>query len=202
MKKYNLTNLLILLMGILTLFSCSSDENSNNNNNCNQTYKTVVIGTQTWLAENVNCPTSSGSKCYDDDPTNCSKYGRLYDWETAMTVCPSGFHLPRLNEWAELIGYAGGLEEAGNKLKATSGWNEKSGNGTDELEFSALAGGSYSSRFSYFTGIGDYGHWWSSGDLLISSEDSSSSYSLEVGNIVLQRYLNKSNLFSVRCIKN
>jgi len=65
MKKYNLTNLLILLIGIFTFVSCSFDENSNNYGSvkhCGQTYKTVVIRKQTWFAENVNCPTDDRNK--------------------------------------------------------------------------------------------------------------------------------------------
>jgi hypothetical protein len=110
----------------------------------NKTYKTVKIVSQTWMAENLNYA-ASGSKCYDDKPENCKKYGRLYDWDAAMRVCPYGWHLPSDYEWDVLMAAVDGTERAGEKLKAKSGWNNsyqgKSGNGTDQYGFSALPGG-------------------------------------------------------------
>ncbi|MCL1966732.1 MAG: fibrobacter succinogenes major paralogous domain-containing protein [Fibromonadales bacterium] len=114
-----------------------------------KTYKTVKIGKQTWMAENLNYE-AEGSKCYDNDPANGEKYGRLYDWETAMKVCPPGWHLPSNKEWQELANFAGGDEIAGEKLKATDG-------------FSALLGGSCRSDGS-FCNIGGCGYWWSSSE--------------------------------------
>jgi uncharacterized protein (TIGR02145 family) len=129
----------------------------------NKTYKAVVIGTQTWMAENLN-HYISGSKCYDDstggDSQNrCSTYGRLYKWETAMNnsasstlvpsgvqgICPNGWHLPSKAEWEVMTDYIGGADTEGKKLKATSSWsninNVTSGNGIDDYGFSALSGG-------------------------------------------------------------
>ena len=117
-------------------------------------YKTVRIGTQTWMAENLNYNVA-GSKCYDDLEANCNTYGRLYNWETALEVCPSGWHLPSDDEWTVLEDYVGST--AGTKLKATSGWS--SGNGTNSYGFSALPGGIGES--GYFSGGGSFGTWWS-----------------------------------------
>jgi len=77
-----------------------------------QTYKTVKIGEQIWMAENKSYNVE-GSECYDDDEANCNIYGRLYDWDMAQLVCPSGWHLPSIFEWAKLIDSIGGTNDHG-----------------------------------------------------------------------------------------
>jgi uncharacterized protein (TIGR02145 family) len=151
-----------------------------------KSYKTVKIGEQTWMAENLNYHKpgeTDSSWCYGNYNSNCKTYGRLYDWGTAMQgassssanpsgvqgVCPVGWHLPSRAEWDTLVTIAGGTSVAGKKLKAINGWkdyNGASGNGTDEFGFSALPGGhrySYGTVIDndvYFSSAGDYGLWW------------------------------------------
>jgi uncharacterized protein (TIGR02145 family) len=137
-----------------------------------QTYKTVKIGKQTWMAQNLNYQTKSGSWCYDNKADNCKQYGRLYDWKTAATVCPKGWKLPSRKDW-DSLGQAVGGEKvpyhensmiywygAGNALKARSGW-KNNGNGTDNYGFSALPGGYRRSAVLFlFYDAGNYGYWW------------------------------------------
>lgn len=126
-----------------------------------KTYKTVKIGNQVWMAENMNYTTSSGSWCYDNNSSNCNKYGRLYDWETAKNACPSGWHLQSEAEWNTLTNFMG--SDAGKKLKSTSGW-KSNGNGTDAYGFTALPGGRRNGSGT-FDGGGDGGYWWISTEL-------------------------------------
>lgn len=127
-----------------------------------QSYDIVQIGSQTWMAENLNYE-AEGSACPEGDNRSCSKYGRLYTWEVARTVCPEGWRLPDRADFEQLIASAGGMDFAGEKLKSTSGWFKK-GNGSDEFCFNALPagyrlGGSESAP-GKFDGIGGYAHFW------------------------------------------
>ncbi|MDR0515765.1 MAG: fibrobacter succinogenes major paralogous domain-containing protein [Fibromonadaceae bacterium] len=199
-----------------TFISCSSgsddDGGGNNNGGSNsgggytgsygslsyqgKTYKTVKIGNQTWMAENMNY-NAAGSVCYENSESNCNKYGRLYNWETAMAVCPSGWHLPSDDEWTTLENFVS-IETAGTKLKAFNGWND-SGNGTDDYGFSALPGG-HGGVGGNFILIGSYGNWW------CSTEDSASNVyyrAMDSGNTSVGRdKLHKFFFRSVRCLQD
>ena len=167
-----------------------------------QTYKTVVIGTQTWMAENLNYnPGTGNSICYDGQTSNCTTYGRLYDWSTAKTVCPTGWHLPSNADWDVMKAYINDDYTEGKKLKATSGWssyNGVSGNGTDEYGFSALPGGYGGSDGDFYSS--NYGAWW------IATE---SYYDFAFVRYMGYEYRDvisshnvKSNLLSVRCVQD
>jgi len=185
-------------------FSCSFDDEGNcsgDKGNDIANYKTKQIGTQVWMAENLDYAVK-GSKCYDNLESNRKKYGRLYDWATAKTACPSGWHLPSTAEWNTLLTTVGGIYSiAGKNLKATSGW-DKGGNGTDKYGFSALPGGEYDySSHGEFVGVGYYTLWWS------ATEDDNTDYA-DVFHVMcdydIVNYIgyDKSNLLSVRCIKD
>jgi len=159
-------------------------------------YGTVKIGTQTWLAENLNY-NASDSKCYGNDQANCQKYGRLYDWKTALNACPKNWHLPSAEEWHSLVDFA-----SGKKLKARNGWDNyeaTSGNGTDIYGFAALPGGFCYSNGSFY-GVGKYGRWWSAMEYDASfAYDRTMSYGAAS---VYEDSNGKSYYYSVRCIQD
>jgi uncharacterized protein (TIGR02145 family) len=165
-------------------------------------YKTVKIGKQTWMAENLNY-NANGSKCNNNQESNCSNYGRLYNWATAMNACPSGWHLPNKSEWEVLTATVGGKETEGKYLKATSGWdsyNGQSGNGQDTYGFSALPGGQGISNGNAFYFPGIYGYWWSASEISASLADSRyMSFNFDAGWFNGDK---STHLLSVRCLQD
>ncbi|MCL2220142.1 MAG: InlB B-repeat-containing protein [Chitinispirillia bacterium] len=187
-----------------------------------KSYKWVKIGTQTWMAENLNYNVS-GSVCYNNSSSNCDIYGRLYDWATVMGIdaayndiwwyggdinhqgiCPAGWHVPSDDEWETLVKYvdpnASGdySNNAGTKLKSTTGWSG-GGNGTDDHGFSALPGGN---RWGgSFDNAGSGGYWWSATEYGASNawfRDIYGYYDL----VNRGNYSNKTDLFSLRCVRD
>lgn len=205
-----------------------------------QTYRTVKIGDQVWMAENLNYAytgvpfdyngdtSDSTSWCFENDPANCAKYGRLYTWAAAVGrdedecgyehtcglgsgdirgACPKGWHLPSQAEWEALIvAVDGSITEytssntAGSKLKSVTGWFDD-GNGEDTFGFSALPAGyrnNYGGNFGY-GGLGVY--FWSS-----TEDDSGSACSMfldhDYDNADLGDYGSKYDGYSVRCLKD
>lgn len=161
-----------------------------------QSYKTVKIGNQIWMAENLNYEIKNGfikSYCYQDQDSNCTKYGRLYTWGGAMDsagiwsengigcgykksctptfpvrgICPSGWHLPDTTEWLSLAVTAGGIYKAGDHLKDSISWTS---GGFNTYGFSALHAGKRNGDYNYsFSGVSryvkNYGtDFWSSND--------------------------------------
>jgi len=167
-----------------------------------QTYKTVVIGSQTWMAKNLNYE-AEDAKCYgegtrmfstDSIAKNCEKYGRLYSWATAMSVCPESWHLPSRADWAQLADYVG-AEPSGKLMATSSDWPDP---GTDDYGFSALPGGTYDYSNSSFSSIYGAGSWWSTTEFSVDIV-----YDIVIiGHVGLfESSSRKSNLFSVRCIQ-
>ena len=164
-------------------------------------YKTTTISGKTWMAENLNYDTPTGSWCYGDDRSNCGKYGRLYDWITAKKACPSGWRLPTTQEWGNLAKAVGGSATAGKKLKAESGWSDyrgRSGDGIDSYGFSALPGG-YRYSGGKFGSVEFGGLWWTAteyGELKAVFK-----YMDYYDHNISEGASNQEDSFSVRCVK-
>jgi uncharacterized protein (TIGR02145 family) len=116
-----------------------------------QVYKFVRIGDKSWMLENLNYSSKSGSWCYDENVSNCDLYGRLYDWQTAKNVCPHGWRLPSKKDFENLLSINGGSERdvydvmiysfTCDSVSLLSGWRDSDG---------------------YYFGSGMGGGWWSS----------------------------------------
>ena len=207
MKKNNLILTIVVLTVIL--FSTSGYA------------QTVTIGSQVWTIKNLDVATyrngdvipqvqdenawenlTTGAWCYyDNDTSNGTKYGKLYNWYAVNDprgLAPNGYHIPTDAEWTQLSDYLGGESEAGTKMKSTSGWVEN-GNGTNSSGFSGLPGGFryYSGTFYYI----DYGGgWWSSTEY--ETDDAWYRYlGYDGGNVYGDDYSKRSG-FSVRCLRD
>jgi len=149
-----------IMLALLCVATFAQQKGSFTDSRDGKTYKMVTIGTQTWMAENLDYGGKNGDigVCYDKKAENCKKYGTLYFWKEAKDkICPSGWHLPSNQEWKTLADFAGGPDIAGKKLKSKSGWVEhkckytettnrgtvveRNDCATDEFSFSALPGG-------------------------------------------------------------
>jgi len=160
-------------------------------------YDVARLFNKTWMAKNLNIETGN-SWCYGDDPSNCRKYGRLYDWATAQTVCPSGWRLPK--EYDDVVAMYGvtvnGKRVSDKYFKSTSGWNN-GGNGTDDRGFAALPGGYRSPDLWNYFDVGDAGYLWM---------DNGWAWAISYDNNEPGMYQTVSgeeygNAYSVRCIK-
>jgi len=197
-----------------------------------QTYRTVTINGQVWMAENLNY-NASGSRCYGDDTggdsqNKCGTYGRLYNWATAMGisssynssyyypsdsykyrgVCPQGWHIPNDSEWSALISYVesskGCSSCAAKYLKSTSGWSSCSASGSS---YSCLDSYGFSALpggyGSSYGGFYDVGNY---GRWWSASENNSfNAYNRYMSYDSENAYYNdrgKSYLFSVRCLQD
>jgi len=166
--------------------------------------KTVKIGEQIWMAENLNIETE-GSVCYGNNPENCGKYGRLYNWQAATKACPSGWHLPTREEWGKLFHHADGTtpaepphqsETSCKNLKSQIGWQNNE-NGTDKYGFTALPSG-YGTAKGTFALAGTYASWWSS-----TEWDTTSAHYRDTGTADDADDINyKSEYLSVRCVRD
>jgi uncharacterized protein (TIGR02145 family) len=182
------------------------------------TYKTVQIGDQCWMAENLRTakyrdgtaiPNVDGNSRwgglttgawahYDNQATNETKYGKLYNWyavDDRRNVCPAGWHVPSDAKWTALTNHLGA--DSGFKMKSTSGWSSN-GNGSNTSGFNGLPGGRLFD--GTFGNVGRHGIFWSSSE---SGSDFAWLRNLGTGDRDLYSSTNgKSHGFSVRCLRD
>ncbi len=193
------------------------------------TYKTVYIGTQTWMAENLKVSkyndgttipnimdktqwsqlTTGAWSYYNNDAANNAKYGKLYNWYAVSkttngnkNVCPTGWHVPSDNEWTVLTDYLGGDSIAGSKLKevGTTSWYSPNTDATNTSLFSALPGGARA-NYGYYNDVRHSGNWWSS--TVSSTNDAWFLYmNSNDGNAGRSDICGKKGGLSVRCLKD
>jgi uncharacterized protein (TIGR02145 family) len=201
-------------------------------------YRTIIIDGMEWMAENLNYDPGQGgsgenkydwSWCYDNEPKNCEVAGRLYTWAAAMDsvktecgygltcsptlpvqgVCPSGWHLPSLDEWKALFASADNTA-VGFKLKTMCGW-EDDGNGDDSFGFAGFPAGCYEFVYDRFIGSGGLAYFWSSTErgtyeaYSTGKDYSERAYSMNLydGSVNASMfYTSRYDGYSVRCIKD
>ncbi len=155
------------------------------------TYRTIKIGDQWWMAENLEVihyrngeaipnvtdaviwsSLTTGAYCeYNNDINNVDTCGRLYNWfavNDGRNIAPEGWHVPTDAEWQTVIDYLGGIAVAGGKMKekGTTHWNIPNSGATNESGFRALPGGLRTATWQngYFAELGENAHFWSSSE--------------------------------------
>jgi uncharacterized protein (TIGR02145 family) len=218
----------ILLVFKTTKFSGKSGSSGQNTQTVNDVdgnaYKTVIIGSQVWMAENLKTTKyndgttiplnpdekawetlSTPSYCwYDNNETvNKNTYGVLYNWYAVNTnkLCPTGWHVPTNEEWTTLITYLGGEDVSGGKLKETGTFHWKSPNtgATNETGFTALPSG-YLLHLGTFKGIGSIDFWWSASEY-DATHAWNSNVSYNHSKVNRNNYMFQNGL-SVRCLRD
>ena len=181
----------------------------------------VRIGNQVWTSKNLDVskfrngeaiPLAktkaewelAGKKmqpawCYYENKTaNGTTYGKLYNWyavNDARGLAPKGYHIPTDAEWTILTDNLG--EEAGTKMKSTSGWKNE-GNGSNSIGFAGLPGGCRTND-GRFCNIGNNGYWWSSSGHNVFFAWCHNLFSNN-GNVYRNDYLEQDG-YSVRCLR-
>ena len=180
-----------------------------------QTYKTVKIGSQVWMAENLNYATTTS---YSSNDLSCDTPGRLYSWAAAVGkiegecvyaencnlgtgnirgICPKGWHLPSNEEWNTLFTAVGDSSVAGKMLKSTSGW-KNNGNGSDKYGFSALPDAREDDWGRYYNDSSSTCFWSSTmlDDYYVRA------YAVMLGTFDAVLLLTHDGMNSVRCLKD
>ena len=223
-----------MAMFVIIESSCQKNGENNNPNNPIETgnltdidgnvYKTIKIGSQWWMAENLKvtkyrngdpipnvtvnvswAALTSGAYCWynNDATTNKVTYGGLYNWYAVIDkriIAPTGWHIPTLAEFTTLVNYLGGA--VGGKLKETGSthWASPNTGATNESGYTALPGGLRGINGKFYS-ILEFGYWWSTSEFNANNAHSSH-YLYSTGSNSSGGNYQKYYGFSVRCIKD
>jgi uncharacterized protein (TIGR02145 family) len=192
-------------------------------------YKTIVIGTQEWMAENLNTsiyrngdaiPTDLSNTewaatqlgawtYYNDDMSNECPHGKLYNWFTCVDdrqLCPTNWRIPTNEEWIQLTTHLGGAEISGGKMKSTgtletsNGWWFEPNTSADNISgFSGTSAG-YRLNDGFYANLGYTSYWWSSSEF--NTEDALHHFLLSYSPSTGSNNSMKQHGFSVRCLRD
>lgn len=169
-----------------------------------QVYRTVQIGEQVWMAQNLNYKNDNQSFCFDSDTLYCKEKGRLYTWENALKVCPEGWHLPDSSEYNALIDF---VEKNNNGLPTKKSLTS----GTFNIfGFSIILGSGYVVRGEYSNEGGGNGNsyfWTASETDGLDSSRPPETFARARGirtssNALVKLSWEKIHALAVRCIQN
>jgi|WetSurMetagenome_2_1015567.scaffolds.fasta_scaffold00183_5 uncharacterized protein (TIGR02145 family) len=226
MKKRNklrIYRFAIIISTMALMISCKKNDDTGSVKDADgNKYKTVVIGDQTWMAENLkttsfqdgtpinlvtdNTPWSYSGAAYcwygNDQATN-EDFGILYNYYAVAgtsELCPTGWHIPSSDEWATLIDFAGGSNVAGSKLKhsGTEYWFSPN-SAENSYQFSARGGG-LRDQYGFFNNLGENCFFWTS--TAYSADKAWYTVLSYNSSSILNNYLSKNSGFSVRCVKD
>jgi uncharacterized protein (TIGR02145 family) len=193
-------------------------------------YKTVIIGTQQWMGENLKVSkyndgipiqnvsdslqwqnqNSGAWTYYQNNIMNNDKYGKLYNWFAVnpttngyRNICPMGWHIPSDAEWNVLADYLGGVSVAGGKMKevGTVNWLSPNNSASNLSLFTAVAGGSRNSDSRYLS-LGNTAFWWTATEVSTSAEHVWNRYISQSDSQISSFGVYKTAGYSVRCVKD
>jgi len=203
MKKLLSNFLLATGIAVVVLVSGCEKENITTNETGTFTdtrdgkvYKTVKIGSQIWMAENLAFDAGIGTygRGYED------RWGYLYTWEVAKSAVPDGWHLATKAEWDELIMDLGGVDAAADKMKdiASGDWTNQDIPDANSSGFSALPAGRYGYGTSGYDNRNQFGFWWTDEEF---TNDMAWHYYIGTSPVGVDKEFQTKGL-SVRCVKN